>query len=156
MGLRNTKSQQRLHALVQLKRVQILAILEPMTALDSSSITRRFGLHGVVSNVSNHIWVFFSEEVKVELLLDHEKFLHLMIFSPFLPTDVFCSFVYAKCDYIYRRRLWDSLIHVMPADGPCLVGGDFNVVRDSSECFGSSVGVYSPWRNSILLSWILA
>ncbi|XP_073051335.1 uncharacterized protein [Primulina eburnea] len=152
-GLRNTKSEQRLHALIQLKRVQILAILEPMSVLDPSSMTRRLGFHGVVSNVSNQIWVFFSEDVTVELVVDHEQFLHLKLSAPFLPSDVFCSFVYAKCDYIERRHLWDSLIQVKPASGPWLVGGDFNVVRESLECLVSSEGRLLPMGefNSFIL-----
>ncbi|XP_075496426.1 uncharacterized protein LOC142533504 [Primulina tabacum] len=125
-GLRSSKSQQRLHAHVKEKRVKILAILEPMIDLDVRFMTRRFGFSRVISNSSGHIWVFFAEDVMVECLLDHTQFLHFRVSATFLPTTVFCSFVYAKCDYIERRQLWTSLLQVKPAQGPWLVGGDLN------------------------------
>ncbi|XP_073149021.1 uncharacterized protein [Henckelia pumila] len=143
-GLRSSESQERLHALVKEKRVKILAILEPMIALDQRFMTRRLGFQRVLSNVSGHIWVFFADDVKAECVLDHAQFLHLRVSAPFLPTPVFCSFVYAKCDYILRHDLWASLLQVKPVGGPWLVGGDFNVVRDASECLGSSGGRQLP------------
>ncbi|XP_075489728.1 uncharacterized protein LOC142528576 [Primulina tabacum] len=143
-GLRSSESQQRLHAHVKDKRVKILAILEPMIDLDVRFMTRCFGFSRVISNSSGHIWVFFAEDVMVECLFDHTQFLHFRVSATFLPTTVFCSFVYAKCDYIERRQLWNSLLQVKPAQGPWLVGGDFNVVRNSSECLGSSGGRLLP------------
>ncbi|XP_073026651.1 uncharacterized protein [Primulina eburnea] len=143
-GLRNSESQQRLHAHVKEKRVKILAILEPMIDLDVCFMTRRFGFSRVISNSSGHIWVFFAEDVKAECLLDHTQFLHFRVSVSFLPTTVFCSFVYAKCDYIERRHLWTSLLQVKPDPGPWIVGSDFNVVRNSSECLGSSGGRLLP------------
>ncbi|XP_075503964.1 uncharacterized protein LOC142541290 [Primulina tabacum] len=147
-GLRSSESQQRLHAHVKDKRVKILAILEPMIDLDVRFMTRRFGFSRVISNSSGHIWVFFAEDVMVECLFDHIQFLHFRVSATFLPTTVFCSFVYAKCDYIERRQLWNSLLQVKPAQGPWLVGGDFNVVRNSSECLGSSVPVFASGPSS--------
>ncbi|XP_073133406.1 uncharacterized protein [Henckelia pumila] len=143
-GLRISESQERLHALVKEKRVKILAILEPMIALDQRFMTHRLGFQRVLSNVSGHIWVFLADDVKAECVLDHAQFLHLRVSAPFLPTHVFCSFVYAKCDYILRCDLWASLLQVKPVGGPWLVGGDFNVVRDASECLGSSGGRQLP------------
>ncbi|XP_075496416.1 uncharacterized protein LOC142533498 [Primulina tabacum] len=153
-GLRSSESQQRLHAHVKDKRVKILAILEPMIDLDVRFMTRRFGFSRVISNSSGHIWVFFAEDVMVECLFDHTQFLHFRVSATFLPTTVFCSFVYAKCDYIERRQLWNSLHQVKPAQGPWLVGGDFNVVRNSSECLGSSdagfEGSTFTWTNKTI------
>ncbi|XP_075496409.1 uncharacterized protein LOC142533491 [Primulina tabacum] len=125
-GLRSSESQQRLHAHVKDKRVKILAILEPMIDLDVRFMTSRFGFSRVISNSSGHIWVFFAADVMVECLFDHTQFLHFRVSATFLPTTVFCSFVYAKCDYIERRQLWNSFLQVKPAQGPWLVGGDFN------------------------------
>ncbi|XP_075479019.1 uncharacterized protein LOC142519889 [Primulina tabacum] len=100
-GLRSSESQQRLHAYVKEKIVQILAISEPMIDLDVRFMTHRFGFSRVISNSSCHIWVFFGS---------------------------------------FR----DSLLQVKPDQGPWLVGGDFNVVRNASECLGSSDGRLLP------------
>ncbi|XP_075483871.1 uncharacterized protein LOC142524032 [Primulina tabacum] len=94
----------------------------------------------VISNLSGHIWVFFAADVQAECVLDHAQFLHIKVSAPSLPTSGFCSFVYAICDYIERRDLWTSLLHVKPVLGPWMVGGDFNVFRDSSECLGTRGG----------------
>ncbi|XP_073139140.1 uncharacterized protein [Henckelia pumila] len=143
-GLRSSESQERLHAFVKEKRIKILAVLEPMIALDPSFMVRRLGFQKVFSNLSGHIWVFFAEDVMAECLFDHAQFLHFKVSVPFLPVAAFCSFVYAKCDYTVRRDLWASLLQVKPDSGPWLVGGDFNIVRDASECLGSSGGRQLP------------
>ncbi|XP_073154233.1 uncharacterized protein [Henckelia pumila] len=143
-GLRSSESQERLHAFVKEKSVKILAVLEPMIALDQRFMVRRLGFQRVFSNLSGHIWVFFAEDVMAECVFDHAQFLHFKVSAPFLPVAVFCSFVYAKCDYTVRRDLWASLLQVKPDTGPWLVGGDFNVVRDASECLGSSGGRQLP------------
>ncbi|KZV58610.1 hypothetical protein F511_11258 [Dorcoceras hygrometricum] len=152
-GIGNTNSQVRLHSLVRDHRIKILAILEPMIPLDERFMCRRLGFHRVLSNSSGHIWVFFSEEVQAESVLDHPQFLHVKISAPFLPVEIYCSFVYAKCDYIERRDLWLSLLEVKPPSGPWLVGGDFNVVRSASECLGSAGGRRTPMEefNSFIL-----
>ncbi|XP_073151787.1 uncharacterized protein [Henckelia pumila] len=127
-GLRSSESQERLHALVKEKRIKILAILEPMIALDQHYMTHRLGFQRVLSNLSGHIWVFMSEYVKAECVFYHTQFIHLRVSAPFLPVDVFCSFVYAKLSLIVVLGLL----------------GDFNVVRDASECLGSSGGRQLP------------
>ncbi|XP_075496425.1 uncharacterized protein LOC142533502 [Primulina tabacum] len=143
-GLRSSEFQQRLHALVKAHQIKILAILEPMVQLDRRFMTRRFGFSRVISNLSGHILVFLSADVTSECISDHAQFLHLKVSAPFLPTTVFCYFVYASCDYIERRDLWHSLLLVRPVQGPWLVGGDFNVIRDASECLGTHGGRLLP------------
>ncbi|XP_073036555.1 uncharacterized protein [Primulina eburnea] len=143
-GLGNPNSQQRLHAYVKKHRVKVLAILEPMIPLDPRFMSRRLGFRSVISNISGHIWVFSSEDVQVECVFDHAQLLNVRVSSSFLPTSVLCTFVYAKCGYTERRDLWASLLQIKPDMGPWLVGGDFNIVRDASECLGTSGGRRLP------------
>ncbi|XP_073295874.1 uncharacterized protein [Primulina huaijiensis] len=143
-GLGNPVSQQRIHAYVKQHRVKVLVVLEPMIPLDQSFISRRLGFRSVIANISGHIWVFSSEYVNFECDLDHVQLLDVRVSAPFLPSVLYCSFVYAKCDYIERRDLWASLLHIKPDMGPWLVGGDFNIVRDASECLGTSGGRRLP------------
>ncbi|XP_073151780.1 uncharacterized protein [Henckelia pumila] len=82
-GLRSSESQERLHALVKEKRIKILAILEPMIALDQRYMMRRLGFQRVLSNLSGHIWVFMSEDVKAECVFYHTQFIHLRVSAPF-------------------------------------------------------------------------
>ncbi|XP_073037148.1 uncharacterized protein [Primulina eburnea] len=142
--LRGSESQQKLHAFVKEKQIKVLAVLEPLIDLDPRFMTRRLGFSGVISNLSGHNWVFFAADVRAECVFDHAQFLHIRVSASFLPTEIFCSFVYARCDYVQRRDLWASLLLVKPVLGPWLVGGDFNVVRDASECLGSRGGRLLP------------
>ncbi|XP_073054082.1 uncharacterized protein [Primulina eburnea] len=143
-GLRGSESQQRLHAFVKEKQIKVLAVLELMIDLDPRFMTRRLGFSGVISNLSGHIWVFFAADVRAECVFDHAQFLHNRVSASFLPTEIFCSFVYARCDYVQRRDLWASLLLLKPVLGPWLVGSDFNVVRAASECLGSRGGRLLP------------
>lgn len=118
-----------------------------MIDLDPRLMTRHFSFSRVISNITGHIWVFLAEDVKAECVLDHIQFLHFRVSAPFLPVDGFCSFVYAKCDYIERMELWDSLLQSKPEQGPWLVGGDFNVIRDAAECLGTSGGRMLPMED---------
>ncbi|XP_073051333.1 uncharacterized protein [Primulina eburnea] len=157
-GLRGSESQQRLHAFVKEKQIKVLAVLEHMIDLDPRYMTHRLGFSGVISNLSGHIWVFFAADVRVECVFDHAQFLHIRDSASFLPTEIFCSFVYASCDYVQRRDLWDSLLLVKPVLGPWLVDGDFNVVRDASECLGSRGGMLllmDELNTFILDSWLI-
>ncbi|XP_073037131.1 uncharacterized protein [Primulina eburnea] len=92
-GLRGSESQQRLHAFVKEKQIKVLTVLELMIDLDQRFMTRRLGFSRVISNLSGHIWVFFAADVQ------------------------------AECDYIERRDLWSSLLHVKPVLGPWLDSG---------------------------------
>ncbi|XP_073122746.1 uncharacterized protein [Henckelia pumila] len=114
-----------------------------MIALDQRFMTRRLGFQIVLSNVSGHIWVFLADDVKAECVLDHAQFLQLRVSAPFLPTPVFCSFVYAKCDYILRRDLWDSLLQVKP-----LPMDEFNhFVLESALVDAGFEGSLFTWTN---------
>ncbi|PON43416.1 Endonuclease/exonuclease/phosphatase, partial [Parasponia andersonii] len=47
----------------------------------------------------------------------------------------FVSFIYASCDYIAHRDLWDSL-YSLCVGGPWLALGDFNSVMGAHETTG--------------------
>ncbi|XP_073037090.1 uncharacterized protein [Primulina eburnea] len=125
--LRGSESQQRLHAHVKEKQIKVLAVLEPLIDLDPRFMTRRLGFSGVISNLSGHIWVFFAADVRAECVFDHAQFLHIRVSASFLPTEIFCSFVYARSCF-----------------GSLAGWGDFNVIRDASECLGSRGGRLLP------------
>ncbi|XP_073151848.1 uncharacterized protein [Henckelia pumila] len=139
-GLGKPENQSFLEDLRQVHKSKIVSIIEPMIQLDVRYMTRKFNFCQVLSNCTGKIWVFLSEEISFEVLVDHSQFLHLNFTAPFLPTDVFSSFVYASCDSSERKDLWESLLQVRPPAAPWLVGGDFNVVRSVNECLGSSGG----------------
>ncbi|KAF5467766.1 hypothetical protein F2P56_011984 [Juglans regia] len=52
------------------------------------------------------------------------------------PNVVRITFVYAKCSYLERRRLCDVLMAANIHQLPWMVMGDFNIIRNDSECRG--------------------
>ncbi|KAK4433518.1 hypothetical protein Salat_1114100 [Sesamum alatum] len=107
--------------------------MEPMVSLDGRFMARRLGFSDVVSNCGNHIWFFWGPDVQCQVLLDHEQLLHLRLESNKWPKSFFVTTVYAKCDTIERRSLWDALRAVSIGASPWMVGGDFNTVLSLDE-----------------------
>ncbi|KAL0329325.1 UNVERIFIED_CONTAM: hypothetical protein Sradi_4919200, partial [Sesamum radiatum] len=65
----------------------------------------------------------------------------LAILEPMVPLDgrfMARRLVYAKCDTIERRALWDTLRAVSIGTSPWIVGGDFNTVLSPDERSGGS------------------
>ncbi|PON75644.1 Endonuclease/exonuclease/phosphatase [Trema orientale] len=97
---------------------------------------RALGLELVAQNDKPlpSIWVFTSTAISnFQVTISHSQ--HVSASFEFHGDLFFASFVYASCNYIARRDLWDSLssLHV---DGPWLVIGDFNSVMGAHETTG--------------------
>ncbi|KAL0282700.1 UNVERIFIED_CONTAM: hypothetical protein Sradi_7254200 [Sesamum radiatum] len=72
-------------------------------------MARRLGFLDVVSNCGNQIWFFWGPDVTCQVLVDQEQLLHVRIESNKWPKPLFVTAVYAKCDTVERRALWDAL-----------------------------------------------
>ncbi|KAI3457760.1 hypothetical protein Pfo_014423 [Paulownia fortunei] len=113
-GIGNKPSQKYLHIFCRIHRIKILAIMEPNVQLDSHFFYRRLAFSQVFSNCSNKIWCF-------------------MLPSPFLLTCI-----YAKCDIIGRRELWDVLRYIADQNESqlWLLGGDCNTILQLNKRTG--------------------
>ncbi|KAL0304663.1 UNVERIFIED_CONTAM: hypothetical protein Scaly_2562200 [Sesamum calycinum] len=118
-------------------RLDFLAIMEPMVPLDGRFMARRLGFLDVVSNCGNQIWFFWGPDVRCQVLLDHEQLLHIRLESNKWPKPLFVTAVYAKCDTVERRALWDALRAVSVGASPWFVGDDFNTVLSPDERSGA-------------------
>ncbi|KAL0298802.1 UNVERIFIED_CONTAM: hypothetical protein Sradi_6540000 [Sesamum radiatum] len=112
---------------------------EPFVQLDENQFTRKFGFQSVISNANNKIWCFAKCGVDMQMIQDHEQFLHLKV-NPGAPQeDIFCTFIYAKCYRNSRRLLWEELTSISNRHDPWLVGGDFNVILHPNENQGGDM-----------------
>ncbi|KAL0289716.1 UNVERIFIED_CONTAM: hypothetical protein Sradi_7067000 [Sesamum radiatum] len=102
-------------------------------------MARRLGFLDVVSNCGNQIWLFWGPNVRCQVLVDHGQLLHVRLESNKWPKPLFVTAVYAKCDTIERRALWDTLRAVSVVASPWIVGGDFNIVLSPDERSGGSI-----------------
>ncbi|KAL0416834.1 UNVERIFIED_CONTAM: hypothetical protein Slati_3515300 [Sesamum latifolium] len=101
-------------------------------------MARRLGFQDVLSNCVNQIWFFWGLDVRCQVLLDHEQLLHLQLESNRWPKSIFVTAVYARCDIVERRDLWDALRLVSVGASPWIVGGDFNTVLSLEERSGGA------------------
>ncbi|KAK4382071.1 hypothetical protein Sango_2907300 [Sesamum angolense] len=134
----NEIKQIKLRAMVEEHHLDFLAIMEPNVPLGGRFMARRLGFLDVVSNCGNQIWFFWGPDVRCQVLVDHEQLLHIRLESNKWPKPLFVTAVYAKCDTVERRALWDALHAVSVGASPWIVGGDFNTVLSPDERSGGS------------------
>ncbi|KAJ6684500.1 RETROTRANSPOSON UNCLASSIFIED-LIKE PROTEIN [Salix purpurea] len=98
---------------------------------------RTLGFANSMSNCANKIWVFWMEDLTVNLFKDHNQCLTVSVNTPWLSQSLFISFAYAKNLRSERKILWDELCEIASIlDGPWVVGGDFNAVLNVKESKG--------------------
>ncbi|KAL0291296.1 UNVERIFIED_CONTAM: LINE-1 reverse transcriptase [Sesamum radiatum] len=88
-----------------------------------------------------------SDETPSKIIQDHSQFLHVKVNSGTLPTDIFCTFIYAKCYRNPRRNLWEELVKLSNQDVPWIVEGDFNVILHLNENQGGDIQRMGPMED---------
>ncbi|KAK4384643.1 hypothetical protein Sango_3039400 [Sesamum angolense] len=138
-GIGNKPTQRHVYNTCRMNKVKILAILEPKVAFDENFFTRRLGFHKAVSNCSNFIWLFADFDLDLEVVWDHEQFIHVVIRSNLFHKPIWCTFVYASCSRS-ERNLWDCIFQItsVNAQEPWLIGGDFNIILSAQEKRGGA------------------
>lgn len=139
--------------LKQKLKLNLLVLLEPLIQLDQFFMCTKYKVQKVIANCSNKIWVMFDEDYQVEVLVDHVQVLHCRVSSTLLPEPIYMSFVYAKCTKAERVDLWDQIRSFKVLNAPWSVGGDFNIITQSSERVGGAapnVAVMNDFCNCIL------
>nr|XP_016491096.1 PREDICTED: uncharacterized protein LOC107810782 [Nicotiana tabacum] len=119
-------------------KFQFIGLMEPKQQRKKlEKYRRKIDFPLAISNVSNKIWVFFSERFELTVVMDMVKQLTLKVFDIEYQQEFYLTMVYAKCDAIERTELWDSL-YALGSDMnlPWIVGGDFNVIWEEEEKFG--------------------
>lgn len=107
-GISDRGSFARLKALIRSYRCPLVAILEPFVDADQiGSYALRLGFSFYACNSNSKIWVFWHSSVNLHVLSSSEQALHGMVNS-FTGDPVYCSFIYAKCNYVERRALWSD------------------------------------------------
>ncbi|KAK4391528.1 hypothetical protein Sango_1930600 [Sesamum angolense] len=138
-GIGNAPTQRILNRVRKQHHLDLLAIMEPMVPLDKRFMARRLGFLDVISNCGNQIWLFWGPDVRCHVFVNHEQLLHIRLESNKWPKPLFVTAVYAKCDTVERRALWDVLRAVLVGILPWIVSGDFNTILSPEECSGGSV-----------------
>ncbi|XP_019181398.1 PREDICTED: uncharacterized protein LOC109176423 [Ipomoea nil] len=132
-------SRRRLKRLLRRKRIRFSAIIEPMLAQDRlSSMITELGFSNGYASMESKIWLLWTEDYEVEVVIDAEQFLCCNII--YLPWRfAFCYVaVYGSHTRTERLQLWEQLTAVLEDSSPVLLGGDFNVISSLTEYRGNA------------------
>lgn len=113
-GIGNKQTVARVRRLCRRYHPSFLIIIEPKVELNEYVMKNNFGFCNVMKNCNNHIWFFYNDDYDVNLISDHEQYLHVQMRSPLLPRPIFGTWVHAKCTREERQCLWDELRVINP------------------------------------------
>lgn len=140
-GIGNKATVNSLKQLVQAHNISVVAISEPRVPLSqASNVARKIRLSKVIGNRDNtsKIWLFHSCHLELQVIERHAQYLTVA----HIKNNKIISFltvVYASCDMIIRRDLFDSLMQFSrQVNVPWLIGGDFNCIASTTEKMGGS------------------
>ncbi|XP_042956409.1 uncharacterized protein LOC122292237 [Carya illinoinensis] len=118
-------------------KVNVVAIAEPF--VNKQCMVRfqnRLEFGGCISNeeAGGKLWVLWNTKVKVTVQSIKGQSISLMVEEE--NKQILASFVYAKCSYLDRRRLWEDLSLLSTGITPWIIMGDFNIIRNNDERIG--------------------
>ncbi|KAF5475502.1 hypothetical protein F2P56_007302 [Juglans regia] len=112
----------------------MVVLLEPFQNFDKAQFYMQ-ALHfdNVISNeeVGGKIWVLWMNDMDVQVIRMTSQFLSLSIAEG--DFQFLGNFIYAKCNMMDRRILWEELRWNNLSEDPCLFPGDFNIIRSDLE-----------------------
>ncbi|XP_041024055.1 uncharacterized protein LOC121264817 [Juglans microcarpa x Juglans regia] len=94
---------------------------------------RTLHFDNVISNeeVGEKIWVLWMNDLNVQIMRMTSQFLSLRIVEG--QFQFLGNFIYAKCNMMDRRVLWEDLRWNSMNNDHCLFAGDFNIIRTNLE-----------------------
>ncbi|XP_035545050.1 uncharacterized protein LOC109016147 [Juglans regia] len=108
--------------------------MEPFAAEEKlPELLNLLHMHKFITNEgeAGKIWVLWQDDVFVQVVLCKEQFILLRLEEGM--SNILCGFVYAKCNMVKRRELWEQLNDQVVGCEPSIIMGDFNIIRDDSE-----------------------
>ncbi|CAA7389916.1 unnamed protein product [Spirodela intermedia] len=121
----------------------IASLIEPMISSDRiQPLLRQLGMDHFHSNLTNHIWLFWTRPYSMELLVEGSQHITMMIRD--LTQEFTFSVIYASHRSEERETLWADLVQYVRdyptlVESPWYLAGDFNCVRNTSERQGGRI-----------------
>ncbi|XP_022869153.1 uncharacterized protein LOC111388629 [Olea europaea var. sylvestris] len=130
-------SKGRIGKLVRKLNVEILGIAKPFLGEEKMKLLAcKIKLPNFISNEKTRgkLWIFWSEDYKVDWVHFSDQALHGVFMKG--EYKMLVSFIYAKCNALERRKLWQELENVRVSGLPWVVSSDFNIIRNDFERVG--------------------
>ncbi|KAL4319850.1 hypothetical protein GQ457_18G018210 [Hibiscus cannabinus] len=128
----------------RIHKPDIFVVLEPRISGDKADLFIRRSQFDCSYRVeaegfSGGIWVMWRKSIKVDVIAVSNQFIHGIIQVPTENHNFFFTFIYASPARYKRRDLWEQLMALNPGrDIPWALGGDLNVIGNSTERRGGS------------------
>ncbi|XP_041001625.1 uncharacterized protein LOC121247323 [Juglans microcarpa x Juglans regia] len=127
-------SRTRLKTLVGRYKPKIVALLEPFQNLEGArKLARSLKFDMVISNEveGGKIWLLWDSIYKVQVDKLGMQFISVVVENG--ADKILIHVIYAKCSWVERRYLWQELSSNHVGVDPCVVVGDFNIIKNDSE-----------------------
>lgn len=95
-----------------------------------------------------------DENTHMEVVLDTEQFLHVKLTMEQGQT-LFCTLVYAKCDKVARKEIWEVMRNLAELSEAWIIGGNLNTVLSVIEQIEDILDITQS-RNLMRLFFIVA
>ncbi|KAG2725982.1 hypothetical protein I3760_01G090700 [Carya illinoinensis] len=131
-GVRSSKL--RLRNIIKKFKPNIIALAEPF--LREDKITTLLGKYNCNSFVTNErhsgkIWLLWNSEISIQWLNGSNQFVSVKVEAN---RFVFIlTIIYAKCNPVERKNLWEDLVEMSNGNLPWILCGDFNIIREDLE-----------------------
>ena len=138
-GASNRDSLRYIRCTCRSHNIRLLILLEPLANVPQLESVQLFlGFDFARSFVHNKIWVFWSSEARYSFVEAADQLVHIYLSFP-SGSSIVISAVYAKCNRIGRRRLWEALEQFSTSITlPWIAVGDYNVISCAEERIGGS------------------
>ena len=134
-GVSKAPTVRRLKKLIQIHKIQFLAICEPCLEVGRAERYRcRLKFHSLLHNSMGTIWFFIQENFSGSIIGESPQHVSIRLSHDHIPgSRVVVPFVHARCTADERIELWADLLRDNPGPDAWLVGGDFNVILEIDE-----------------------
>ncbi|KAI9089132.1 hypothetical protein K1719_029411 [Acacia pycnantha] len=119
------------------------------------------------SGFSRGIWILWSSNVKINILVNHVQFVHMEVLCASHNINFLFTAMYGSPQKQLRRYLWQDLDSLANSiSSPWMLAGDINAILHQNErqglsdhqpisiCLGPNHQVLSPSRFKFLMAWI--
>ena len=148
-GLNQPQKQREIVRLIQEFKIDVIGIIETKVKLvnqdkiHNNMISHWHYVTNCQTDSIGRIWVGWNpNKIKLTVLISNSQLMHVQIDNLDLSVTFFASFIYGLHTVQDRRSLWRDLKICAASIGllPWICLGDFNVILNPNEVFGSNPG----------------
>ncbi|XP_027124270.2 uncharacterized protein [Coffea arabica] len=138
-GAANKESLRHIRSACRSNDIRLLILLEPLANVSHLDSVQLFlGFDFAQSFLHNKIWIFWCSDARYSFVEAADQVVHIHVSFP-SGSSIFISAVYARCNRIGRRQLWEALEHFSTSVTlPWMAVGDYNVISSVEERIGGS------------------